>query len=338
MSWNLPVTLNPKVAPTDDALPGPTPASVELASIPEHPGILLKTGPSTHSGHRFDAFGRCPQYWAYRYHLNVIPRTNRSKDGTLNARGLGTLGHTGLAHYYQRLQAIQLGNDPEQYLPVEAAIYARAVQGDQEEGPGCSAWRNAVPQVWETVRTYVEFYADTRRERLNVLGVEAEIDFSNLYGFPFTRSVDLAGVEDGLVYVYDHKFVGRIQTSTFMRYAIDGQFLDLQHAGRRLYGDRWGGAKLNLIQWPQAGQVQFHRDLIPAAPAAVAARPDMVRRTKAEMDFLAVTGVSLWDHPKRLSETVCLTPYGLCEGVDLCRMGPAPGVRALNPGRLPVLS
>lgn len=293
---------------------------------------LMSTGPSPHSGHALDAANKCPTLWQLKYGINVIPRENVDRKGDLNARGKGTLGHLGLAHFYKRAQLEQEGQDPAQYLPWEQAVDLKASIEDGEEArvrPGVTAWQDFAPTVHKTITTYLNFWLRSRGDQLRVLGVEHVIDFSALYGFPHTRSVDLIVVEpDGKVYFWDHKFVGRINRFTLNRYTLDGQFLDYQVFGRAYYGEHWGGARLNLVRWPQYDKkkdeevVEFHRDLIGPAPHALAQRTEEVQRVRAELEHLKATRPDPWSWPKRMSETVCQGPFGACPGQKLCRFGP----------------
>lgn len=355
--WSITATLSPSVAasegPTEELAPPVVPvlprAPVERvqtsapasAAVPvvlpqrprtprpsEHEGKLLPTGPSPHSGHKPDLFDKCPQLYAYKYILDVIPRENVKRNGQLNARGMGTTGHVGLAHFYSRAMAEQRGEDPEVFLPWRDAILVKAWEEDANEKSGCTAWTDFAATGIDTVGGYLNYWMNIRRDQMYVVGVEQVVDFSPLYGFPHTRSVDLMVSErDGKIYWYDHKFVGRLTKWTLNRYALDGQFLDYQIMGRHLYGERWGGAKINIVVWPKNGTVELHRDLIGAAPQAVAARLENVRRVRDQIGFLEGMGVDPWKYPKRLNESVCQGPFGACAGQSLCRFG-----REASPG------
>lgn len=322
---------------SDEAVPvpaepsaAPPPVSGRLAQPgqpprpSQHRGSLLYAGPSPHSGHHLDAFIRCPQYWAYRYGYGLLTSSGSLDPyGRLNARGKGSMGHIGLAHFFRRAQAEQEGTDPEEFLPWPEAVAVYAWEQDAKEEAGCTAWSDFVPVAIQTVSAFLDHRFCIRQMRLRVLSVEGVIDFHPIFGFPHTRSVDLVVQhDDGRVYYWDHKFTALpITARVRQRYAIDGQFLDYQIHGPRAWGDRWGGAWANLIRWPNKDQVDLDLNRVPPAPAAVAARPVAVQRAFQERAFLQAAGTGPWDWPKRLSELICVTPYGLCAGYELCAHG-----------------
>ena len=315
--------------PADWGAPAPAPTPVLPTSTPgslvwyDHPGILLHAGPSPHSGHRHDMFIKCPQAWAYKCVLDCWPkRTTVYATPRIDARTKGSMGHIGLAHFYARAWAEQQGEDPDKYLPWQMAVQHYANKVDTENRNGLAS--GFVPEAIGTIDAYLNHWVVTRRDVLSVIGVEKVFGFTELVGFPHTRSVDLVVVEaDGKIYFWDHKFVWKIQERTIGRYALDGQFLDYCLIGRHLFGDRFGGARLNLISWPFRERVNFHRDMIGAAPWALSQRPELLQTAYAEQQQYAAEGRDPWRYPKRLTESVCQGPYGLCDAFDLCRFGPA---------------
>jgi len=302
-----------------------------------HLGELLYTSSSPFSGHTHDMAEKCLQAWAYKKLLNCWPQQAPVPGRPeIDARTKGSMGHTALAHIYRRAQAEQEGEDPERFLPWHMAVQHWASKRDKEQRNRLCT--NFVPTVIQAVNGYIDYWLIRRRESVRVLGVEHVLDFKPLVGFDHTRSADLILVDvDGLVYFWDHKFVGRLNTQTVSRYAMDGQFLDYMMIGRALYGDRFGGVKLNLITWPAKDQVEFYRDHVGAAPWAGMQRLEQMQETRARLDGLIAEGRDPWRYPKAMNETVCQGPYGLCDAFDLCRYGPeqSPGHArlAVLPGR-----
>lgn len=132
----------------------------------------------------------------------------------------------------------------------------------------------------------------------------------------------------------DHKWVGRITKTTLQRYILDGQFLDYQIAAAALWGPRDptdpgcrnGGVWVNLCEWqrntdkPVPLKWRFRRLEIPPAPHALRRRLRNLKRFWAELDSLK--DVDPWQWPAADNEHVCQS-YGMCEGLELCRWGPA---------------
>jgi len=81
--------------------------------------ILIDTGRSRRGWSRIEEAFRCDQLWAYGDApggLDIV-----SGFETRDALIMGSLGHTGAAHFYRRMQAVQQGEDPDQWLrPLEA--------------------------------------------------------------------------------------------------------------------------------------------------------------------------------------------------------------------------
>jgi hypothetical protein len=274
---------------------------------------LLYTGPSPHSGHRIDKFIRCPQRWAYDQ-ITPSPLPGRTESPALIK---GTLGHIGLAHYYRRLQADQQGEDKSQWWAPIRAIEERAAQ----EGP---SWLQHVTEAQGAVEAYMWHYG---AQEVHVLAVEESYALPiewNGKSWLITRSADLVvEAPDGVVRIVDHKFVGRLNTRTIDRYRLSGQFLDYALIGKAQWGERFGGAYLNFIEWRGSSSKPHRMEqyACPAAPAAVTARQEQLAYVHAMRDKLTHAGLDLWNYPKRLNEQVCNGPYGVCDAAELCAWG-----------------
>ena len=81
------------------------------------------------------------------------------------------------------------------------------------------------------VKRYSEHYGV---ESFEVVSVEKEIE-TEFFGYRYTARADLT-VKDlaGKTWLYDHKFVNKIESKVYRRYILSGQFLGLIHLGTRL--------------------------------------------------------------------------------------------------------
>lgn len=276
---------------------------------------LIHTGPSPHSGHKIDKFIKCPQLYAYTAD-ELLARAPLGPRDDSPALVKGSLGHVGLAHWYRRKQAVVQGEDPEQWWEPMRAIEERAAQ----EG---GMWLGFIPIAQAAVSAYMRAMDG---QNIAVVGVEdnllREVTFKDR-SWPLTRSADLI-IRVGDVYrIIDHKFVGRLNKRTIMRYALSGQFLDYAILGKAAWGDRFDGAWINFIEWPTnpQGTPKFQQVRAPAAPHAVEARKVQLGMAYAGRAELARRGTDPWDYPKRLHEQICNGPYGMCEAAELCRWG-----------------
>jgi hypothetical protein len=272
---------------------------------------LIHTGPSPHSGHKIDKFIRCPQLYAYAELMHPTPVPRMESPALIK----GSLGHVGLAHYYRRKQALAQGEDLNQWWEPMRAIEER---GTKEGG----SWPDFISLAQTTVAAYIR---EMDGQNIEVVGVEdnlqTEVTFQR-QKWPLTRSADLI-VKVGAVHrIIDHKFVGRLNSRTVMRYALSGQFLDYAILGREKWGDGFDGAWINFIEWPTGGATPTLRQVrAPSAPHAVAARANQLSMAYAGRAELERREVDPWDYPKRLHEQICNSPYGVCDAVELCRWG-----------------
>lgn len=270
--------------------------------------ILLDAGPSRCGWHRLEAVLRCPQLYAGKRQGYL--------DGQREPLVRGSIGHVGLAQLYARLRESQRGGDPERYMrPNEAMTRAAMEFGEL----GTSMLQVAAPLV----KAYADHYGF---ERLRVLDVEREHE-TRFHGHLYTARIDLE-VEDaaGKVWFYDHKIVSKLETKTFSRYALSGQFLGQTYLGRQAYGDRFAGIRLNIL----AVGNRFERAVIDPAPWMLERFPEVVKQANemiATID-MATKVAEERDQPlpffgATTTEVSCMTPYGPCDAFELCRWGPA---------------
>ena len=81
-------------------------------------------------------------------------------------------------------------------------------------------------------------------------------------------------------------------------------------------------AKAGVLHFErQDGSFNFQRVTLDPAPAAQRGFSLAVLHARQRVEQLDASGRDPWDWPKVMSEQACVTPYGLCDGFDLCRWG-----------------
>lgn len=294
----------------------PPTAVTEVASAPSPAlpvpvlPVLLDTGPSARGAHRLQTALTCPALYAFQKLMK--------HEAALGDRGplvRGSIGHVALAHHYARLGSVQHQQDPEVYYPPDMAIDMVA----EKFGAMGKSFQRLIHDAYAA---YQAFYSVERHE---VVGVECPVD----HQVPtpdgpirFTQRWDLLTRDDaGRMWVTDHKFVGKIEARTVARYALSIQFTGMVWLGHTLFGKDFGGVRLNLVGVAKgAGSFQFQRPALPPAPDAVRRFPATLAH--AERVIASVEALSdPWDAPHAYSEMVCMTPYGPCPCVEMCRFG-----------------
>lgn len=285
--------------------------------------ILINSGPSRRGWHRLELFLRCPQLWIYRYIIQAPYLVNAERMPLVR----GSLGHVGLAHHYARMRAAQRGENPDSYYDVEEAMELVAPTfGDM--GP------DILPVARGAVRFYCQKYATEQVKVLDVeREVEAQVRWNGRGPYLFTQRIDLAYEgADGRVWIEDHKFVAQMRAKVPKRYTLSGQFQGLQWFGRAIYGERFGGVRVNIIQVPNKDPVfgtdaRVERIRLEPAPAMLERFPQLV--CDAEEGIARLTEEiesgrrSPYQAPAAAQEQVCQGPYGLCDAFEACRWGDA---------------
>ena len=221
----------------------------------------------------------------------------------------GSLVHAGLAQHYRRMQARQEGEVESDWATPEAAIDSCALELGPAAAEHAAEMKSAIDKYrwnWST-------------EKLEVLAVE-EVFSMQVGTYKFTQRMDLVAQEqDGKVWIYDHKTTGRLSKQVGERYTLSGQFIGMQTFGREMFGEKFGGVKMNLIGL--SDPVQFSRQLPDPAPAALGGFKLAVLHARERIAALDASGLPGGDWPQALSEQVCVTAYGKCDYFDKCRFG-----------------
>jgi|TARA_R110000787_G_scaffold69603_2_gene154803 hypothetical protein len=278
---------------------------------------LVDAGPSTRGWHQFEMAARCMRWWG----LNKVDGRKWPLSAPLVK---GSLLHSGLANYYQRIAD---GDNADSYYTALEAVSVLAQQESDkaEDGNEASLWLSSVPVIHSALLDYVERYKDCSWE---VVAVEQELradiprredDIGEGDTFLYTQRADLI-IRDaqGFGWIVDHKSAYRITTHTLRQYCLSGQFLGYQIFGRKMFGAKFGGIILNRVKL--VAPHEFDRCAIEPAPQAVAdfvgtlkdieARVSQYSHLKKGMDFTPV-----------LSEQTCYGKYGACPAYELCRWG-----------------
>lgn len=256
--------------------------------------VLNSPGPSRRGTHRLIDFDRCPQRFAYKYVLRLMPV---SEPG---GRGLGTLLHIGLEQRYLRLA------DRPHLDPIEAMRRAPA--------------RLAVS--YEKARAlylaYAEYWHDDW-ERFTVLDVENEIAVK-VGGHLHTQKFDLiVKTPAERVVVYDHKTTSGDVSSHWREWGIARQFISatmiMQAVCEEKYGLPFGGIEINTIGTRQP--FEFDRHEIHVAPEHVKHGALGIRDTNDRIESL-LSARDPWLYHRTYA---CQGRYGMCEYLDLCERG-----------------
>jgi hypothetical protein len=224
----------------------------------------------------------------------------------------GSLIHIALAHHYARVQAEQEGQDPEQWLEPDDAIFALAEKNEMES----HLWMLAAPEI---TAAYVAYKNNWIGENWKVLGVEEQLEAKvGPKKHPYTQRADLI-VEDAQerVWIVDHKSCYRINSKTLSQYIMDGQFIGYQMFGRAKYGERFAGVMLNRVKLSQP--YDFDRRAIEPAPQALRHFTKVVIEGERRIAQWADKPPEEW--PMTLTNQVCFGKYGQCPAYNLCRFG-----------------
>jgi hypothetical protein len=116
--------------------------------------------------------------------------------------------------------------------------------------------------------------------------------------------------------VVTHNTTVRIETKHATAYSMSGQIVGHRWLAGMVYGEKFGGYTLNMIQTTSA---RFERPPLLPAPALVRAFPaTVIERERRIADLAALAPDS---YPLAVSELICVHRYGTCEAAERCRWG-----------------
>jgi hypothetical protein len=268
------------------------------------PPTLLNAGASPFGWHKLEAFIRCPRAYGL---ARVLEKAGLDTYSSA-AQSLGSLIHTALAHHYARMRLEQAGGNPDDLYPPKDAVRAAAAASGAPQAA-----------VEQACAVYDDYVLAWRHESLNVLHVEEVFHFQPA-GAPraLTARVDLVYERRGLTYIVDHKSSHRITANHPKFYGISGQFLLFRWLGFLCWGERFGGAVVNLIQ---TGPTTFSRPPLPAAPDLLSQFPEYVRYYLDRIADLEASGLPYHRWPAAASEQTCFGRYGWCPHSESCLDG-----------------
>ncbi len=274
--------------------------------------LLIDPGQSEWGWHRLDTL-RCLRKYGYQY-VEESPRTSS------DALVFGTLVHTALAHHYK--------NDEEHYLsPLDAV--ARKLELMAEAGEVVGSLKDLQDRTVWFYKEYVHEYAQDPGWK--VIAVEHELrmnvtDEENDCSYLFTQRADLIfeSQRTGQVYIVDHKTAARTSPRVLNRYAIDGQMIGYQVFGQAIWGKKFGGVLLNMLQKPSKTsnyRWKFSRSMVTEAPQMVRDFKAMVLHRRRALSKWVDTDIPVSSWPAAMSQHICWTAYGPCPYTEKCRLG-----------------
>lgn len=293
--------------------------------------ILLDCGPSPKGWHRLAKFMRCPRMYAIS---REMAKRGQEVIGSRDALVVGSMVHLAVAHHYARRGAIQpdgvvangqLHTDPADFYAPHDALDVYAAK----PGPNRDIAAKNLGMVHDIAREYSRQRAG---ETMKVVAVEtvawgrfADPADPTAKDAPLgTHRYDESGrfdlvLEDskGTVFIMDTKTASRIDNQGDY-YARDGQFLLYAHMGTQLWGPRFGGTILNLIQ--KAPYRNTRPNLAPV-PGRMANFPRDVRYAEDRLAELEAQGLPAHQWPAVPTELTCQHRYGPCDVAELCDWG-----------------
>ena len=125
---------------------------------------------------------------------------------------------------------------------------------------------------------------------------------------------------DGVV---THNTTGRLTASHKSYYAVSGQLIGYSHMARQVYGERYAGLTVNLVQFANRGpdDAKFERIPLPRSPNMEARFERTVMDIEESIARMEASGRAHDDWPKAMNEMSCFGRYGACNYLDQCRHG-----------------
>ena len=173
----------------------------------------------------------------------------------------------------------------------------------------------ALAVATKAVKRYADHYG---QDTFEVAAIEELLE-TEFFGWRYTARADLITRDRaGRIWIYDHKFVNRIELKVFRRYILSGQFLGLTHLGVKTYGEAFAGIRLNLVGCADG---KFARTSPEPAPWMLERFGSIVRHAEEGIERLEKTIAEGEPAPAAPSEHTCWGSYGECPAFELCRWG-----------------
>lgn len=138
-----------------------------------------------------------------------------------------------------------------------------------------------------------------------------------------TRRLDLIVQTHRGVEVWDHKFHFQVGPALVEDYALDGQFNLARAFGEQLYGRRFAGCWVNLVQTQPAkdGSYRILRERLVVPRCAQGWSLEMWQQ-EARVVQLCAQDPEGWHWPRARAADACRGRWGDCDGKRLCLGGP----------------
>lgn len=333
-----------------------------LETSPLSGKILINAGPSARGWSRIGKILHCLQFVAWTsFAPAALAKAGRSDEHAKRIDAIGRGGqngsilHVGLAHHYARIGARQPGGfwhagvkytDPEAFHDPETAMML--VEHEHPLGE--------LSTTLKTLRAYVKRYAG--REWKRILHVEdvfearipvephevgvwdfpigpngeflppVKIGVRTVTEYPYSARLDFVAENmGGQVMVVDNKSTGRIEAKHPKAYSMHGQLLGQRWLAHQVYGNRFGGFVLNMVQTTEPHK--FERPTLDPAPALLNRFPSIVRDAERRLERMLDEGRPLDQWTPVASEQGCYGRYGLCPAARFCQWGPGELLQAL---------
>ena len=273
---------------------------------------LLNAGPSTHGWHKLSLAMRCPRLYAWN--------KQHPKDEFREPLAKGSLVHQGLAHFYQRMKCAHLGEDPDVYYTPTESIRVLAEQ--EAIRTGHPEWVNWIEFAQQAVEQYQMYWGE---EEFRVVSVEHELwanvrDDKHDAVYPHTQRADLITEDkEGNIMIWDHKTTARMTSSTTANYSISGQMLGYNVLGKGLFGERFAGVCLNMLELKKDKPANFSRTLTDSVPYSLERFKSTILYANRIINEYKELPVGEW--PATHLDTGCRTIYGMCEYASECKWG-----------------
>lgn len=263
--------------------------TAQLAQIGD---LRPDSGSSRRGSHRLGTWHDCPQKFAYRYLLRLIPL--REPRG----RALGSMVHLGTMYW----DLLVLGRSDVD--PIEAMR--------------CAPER--IAYTFEAAREILEAYKNAPRA-WKILDVEREFEVK-AGGHAHTQRFDRTILRAGRACIVDLKTTsGDVRTHS-KEWARSLQFLSAEVVGRATFPDvydvPYGGVLIYSISTREPGQ--FDEKALMIEPLMVVAAPRTIAETNAEIAQALQSDRDPWKYKRTFK---CRDRYGDCEYLPLCERGKA---------------
>lgn len=256
-------------------------------------------GGTSHGWSYYESFMGCPQGWAFRHRMGLLPLERRK------ALDTGSAIHALAAGYYTEVLRTQGG---------DAESYGVSPQEVEEALGECSP--EAVGVARRVMAAYHSYYG---KEQVQVMAVEYPVDVIFDDGLVVTAQLDLVLQNQQGVILVDHKSTSDVRRANPL--LLDGQMLTYILAWER-YRTQHGLPPADAWRWNFLGTGMMPAFVrIDSAPDLDRARALERHLADVHWRILDTAGRDPREYPRHYCS--CMGRYGLCDYYDLCVHGEA---------------